>query len=112
MAAILAPLVVVADRVSAMDGRVSIAAVNGPENTVISGTARDVTELVETFAAAGFKSSALRVSHAFHSALIEPMLDEFEAVARSAQLGHRNVAPGRCRTSPRWRRTWMRTTAR
>ncbi|WP_380283509.1 SDR family NAD(P)-dependent oxidoreductase [Kitasatospora purpeofusca] len=56
---------------------VDIAAVNGPRAVVISGDAEAVAQVAEGFE----RSKALTVSHAFHSALMEPMLDEFRAVA-------------------------------
>ena len=58
--------------------QVSIAALNAPENTVISGPQADVDALVARFATQGIEAQALTVSHAFHSSLMEPMLDEFE----------------------------------
>ncbi|MGW0754742.1 beta-ketoacyl synthase N-terminal-like domain-containing protein, partial [Streptomyces sp. NPDC002587] len=60
---------------------VDIAAVNGPESVVVSGVEAAVLAVGEHFAAAGRKTSRLSVSHAFHSALMEPMLDELRAVA-------------------------------
>jgi acyl transferase domain-containing protein/NADPH:quinone reductase-like Zn-dependent oxidoreductase/acyl carrier protein len=62
--------------------RISIAAVNGPRSTVISGERDAVAEVVAAFEQARVQARELRVSHAFHSALMEPMLDEFEAIAR------------------------------
>ncbi|WP_280277974.1 SDR family NAD(P)-dependent oxidoreductase [Nocardia wallacei] len=59
-----------------VDG-VEIAAINGPDAVVISGDSGPVGDLAARFAARGRKTSRLRVSHAFHSALMEPMLDEF-----------------------------------
>ncbi len=66
--------------------RVDIAAVNGPQQTVISGDAPAVTALCERLTAAGIRCQALTVSHAFHSARMEPMLDAFEGAVRGLAL--------------------------
>ncbi|WP_455768957.1 type I polyketide synthase [Micromonospora zamorensis] len=58
---------------------VSIAAVNGPRSIVLSGR----QDAVEAVAAHFGKAKRLTVSHAFHSALMEPMLDDFRRVAES-----------------------------
>ncbi|WP_280215047.1 type I polyketide synthase [Nocardia cyriacigeorgica] len=65
------------------DGRVSMAAVNGPSSVVLSGAAAAIDEIAERFAAEGARTSRLRVSHAFHSPLMEPMLAEFRRVAQA-----------------------------
>ncbi|WP_455363831.1 type I polyketide synthase [Saccharopolyspora gregorii] len=62
--------------------RVAIAAVNGPTALVLAGDEPDVRELAEGFAANGRKTKRLRVSHAFHSPLMDTMLEEFGRTAR------------------------------
>jgi len=60
------------------DPRVSIAAVNGPDSVVVAGSA----EAIDALDFGEEKTRRLRVSHAFHSPLMEPMLEEFRAVAK------------------------------
>ncbi|GAA3354005.1 hypothetical protein GCM10020366_09300 [Saccharopolyspora gregorii] len=62
--------------------RVAIAAINGPTALVLAGDEPDVRELAEGFAANGRKTKRLRVSHAFHSPLMDTMLEEFGRTAR------------------------------
>ncbi|WP_338320463.1 type I polyketide synthase, partial [Streptomyces lonarensis] len=61
--------------------QVSIAAINGPASTVISGDDNAVTEIAATLAEQGIKTKRLTVSHAFHSPHMDTMLAEFERVA-------------------------------
>ncbi|MGF2953416.1 acyltransferase domain-containing protein, partial [Mycobacterium sp. THU-M116] len=64
-----------------LDGQVGLAAVNGPFSVVISGARDDVVAVAERFRGQGRRVHRLAVSHAFHSPLMEPMVDEFAAVA-------------------------------
>ncbi|MYX95507.1 acyltransferase domain-containing protein, partial [Streptomyces sp. SID486] len=61
--------------------RTGIAAVNGPAALVVSGDAADVERITAELAARGHDTRRLRVSHAFHSPLMEPMLAEFRRIA-------------------------------
>lgn len=78
MVSIAAPESEVAGRLGA---QVAIAAINGPRQTVISGDAAAVAAVVASFEAEGVTCRALPVSHAFHSPLVDPALDAFEAAA-------------------------------
>jgi amino acid adenylation domain-containing protein len=62
---------------------IAIAAINGPESVVISGDRVAVHTIGQRLKAQGVTTKALKVSHAFHSPLMAPMLSEFEQVARS-----------------------------
>ena len=58
----------------------SVAAYNGA-NTVLSGSAQDLENAVAGLVADGVRCDWLETSHAFHSALLDPILDEFESYA-------------------------------
>ncbi len=81
MAAVLAEEPQVAAAIAPYRGHVSIAAVNGPRNTVISGAQSAVQAVMEKFLSEGVIVRPLAVSHAFHSPLVEPILDAFEQAA-------------------------------
>ncbi|MBW5262718.1 acyltransferase domain-containing protein, partial [Streptomyces sp. P01-F02] len=66
---------------------VAVAAVNGPRSVVVSGREAPVAELVGKLADQGRRTSTLRVSHAFHSPLMEPMLAEFGAAVAGLSFG-------------------------
>ncbi|MFJ9034873.1 type I polyketide synthase, partial [Streptomyces sp. NPDC102274] len=63
-----------------LSGEVSIAAINGPASVVVSGDEGAVLAVAAHLEAQGRKTTRLRVSHAFHSPLMRPMLDEFRSV--------------------------------
>ncbi|WP_329613778.1 SDR family NAD(P)-dependent oxidoreductase [Streptomyces brevispora] len=74
-----------------LSGEVGIAAVNGPRSVVVSGVEAAVADLVGKFAGQGRRTSVLRVSHAFHSPLMEPMLEEFGAVVAGLEFGAASI---------------------
>ena len=81
MAAVMASEGRVRSLISAWSNDIEIAAVNAPENVVISGRKSAVDAVIERAKADGINVTRLVVSHAFHSPLVEPMLDEFERIA-------------------------------
>jgi len=90
----------VADAIAPFGKTVSIGAVNGPENTVISGSSEFVAKVIKELEAEGIKAQRLRVSHAFHSHLMDPILDAFEQAASevtyfSPRLGLMSNVTGR-----------------
>ena len=72
--------------------RLGIAAVNGPRMTVVAGDEDALAPLVRHFEQQGGKARRLRVSHAFHSPLMAPMLDAFRSVARSVTFHQPSIA--------------------
>ncbi len=84
MASILADDRRVAEAIAPYADRVAIAAINGPESTVISGERTAVQEILQQLEAAGIKTRPLQVSNSFHSPLVEPVLEEFERSCRRA----------------------------
>jgi acyl transferase domain-containing protein/acyl-CoA synthetase (AMP-forming)/AMP-acid ligase II/surfactin synthase thioesterase subunit len=81
MLGVLAPGDVVRDVIAAHAPRLAVAAVNSPLHHVLSGPDARVRAAAEGFAERGVSTGWLRVSHAFHSELMDPVLDAFEAEA-------------------------------
>ena len=65
--------------------RISVAAYNGP-NTVLSGPGEDLEQIVAKLTDDGIRCTWLDTSHAFHSELLEPALDEFESYAKGFEF--------------------------
>ncbi|MEU5182904.1 beta-ketoacyl synthase N-terminal-like domain-containing protein [Streptomyces longwoodensis] len=63
------------------EAELSLAAVNGPRATVLSGDAEAAARVAAHWAERGRRTKRLRVGHAFHSARMEPVLDAFREVA-------------------------------
>ncbi|WP_374936154.1 beta-ketoacyl synthase N-terminal-like domain-containing protein, partial [Streptomyces sp. SM9] len=80
-----------AETAGRLTGGLSLAAVNGPDSVVIAGPDHEVDALASEFAAEGRKVQRLAVSHAFHSALMEPMLDAFHDVAKGLGYGEPRI---------------------
>ncbi|MDW5329550.1 polyketide synthase [Plantactinospora sp. KLBMP9567] len=71
----------VAAALAGREREAAVAAVNGPASVVISGGRDAVFEIAAGFAAAGHRTRRLRVSHAFHSPLVDEVLAELRAAA-------------------------------
>ena len=61
-------------------GRAGLAAVNTATSMVVSGDSDALTALRRQWHTAGYRTTPLRVSHAFHSHHIDPMLEEFRTI--------------------------------
>lgn len=86
MAAIFATPSQMEEFVVDYNGQVSIAAINGPESIVLSGVSQSVEAILKRLEDRGIAWHRLGVSHAFHSALMDPILDEFEEIISSVRL--------------------------
>jgi polyketide synthase 12 len=70
-----------------LTAEIGIAAVNGPASVVVSGTEAGVFAVADQLRGQGRRVHRLAVSHAFHSPLMDPMLDEFGTVAAGLVIG-------------------------
>ena len=113
MAAVQATEAEVLPLLAGREPELSVAAVNGPASVVLSGGEQAVLAIVERFRDQGRKTRRLRVSHAFHSPLMEPMLAEFRLVAEGlsyqdpsipvvSNVTGRLVEPGELCTAEYW----------
>lgn len=71
---------------SLLGADLSIAAINGPRDCVVSGQTELINELETRLSAQGVVTSRLRTSHAFHSAMMSPMLEQFRAEVQKIDL--------------------------
>jgi polyene macrolide polyketide synthase len=77
----------VAETLAGLEDKLSIAAVNGPRAVVISGETDALDEIELLWTGRGADTKRLRVSHAFHSPLMEPMLEDFAEVTQGIDYG-------------------------
>ena len=70
----------------------AIAAINAPESVVLSGAQSAVDAIAQQLAAQGRRVHPLAVSHAFHSPLMEPMLEEFARIAARVEAREPQIA--------------------
>jgi malonyl CoA-acyl carrier protein transacylase/SAM-dependent methyltransferase len=99
---------------------VSIAAINGPDSVVISGQTGAIDTVLALLKTQRIRSRALAVTQASHSPLMEPLLDEFEAVASGVSyqepllpmvstVSGEMIQPGQISQAAYWREHTRRT---
>lgn len=91
MIAVLTDQKTIEKAIWAYSHQVTIAALNGPENIVISGYRQAIHDIVANLQAKGIQTIQLKVSHAFHSPLMEPLLADFEHVAAKINYSPPNI---------------------
>ncbi|MFE0603977.1 type I polyketide synthase [Streptomyces sp. NPDC058871] len=79
MASVPLPVDAVRERIAGWDGRLSVAAVNGPSSTVVSGDADAVAELVAEFVEEGVRARLIEVDYASHSSHVEEIREQLLA---------------------------------
>ncbi len=91
MVAIAAPEVAVLETLDGLGGSVSVAAVNAPGSVVVSGEEGAVGRVAEVWRDRGVRTKRLRVSHAFHSSLMDGMLEEFGEAVSGLSFGEPGI---------------------
>ena len=74
-----------------VDGEVSLAAINAPGFTVLSGPHHAIDRVEAVLARESVAARRLHTSHAFHSAMMEPILGEFEQLVSGVRLNKPNI---------------------
>ncbi len=77
---------IISNYISPYKDQVSIAAINGPNSTVISGDLITLDKICNKIKSSGYNYTPLTVSHGFHSPLMQPIVEEFERVANSVKF--------------------------
>ncbi|KAM0333327.1 hypothetical protein ACHAQA_001988 [Verticillium albo-atrum] len=86
MLAVQGPVETVKEALGSEGASVNVACINGPRETVLSGEAGQMSAIATQLSASGFKCTQLKVPFAFHSAQVEPILGDFEQLARSVRF--------------------------
>ncbi|AVQ71833.1 MULTISPECIES: type I polyketide synthase [Microcystis] len=81
MAAIFAPIETVKSVISPYGDQVEIATINSSENIVISGDKEAINQIKADLESQSIEVRLLKVSHAFHSGMMQPILGEFKVIA-------------------------------
>ncbi|MBZ4421925.1 SDR family NAD(P)-dependent oxidoreductase [Myxococcus sp. RHSTA-1-4] len=68
-----------------LPAELSIAAVNSPGTCVVAGPVASVESFAETLASRGVNSTRLHTSHAFHSSMMDPILEAFREAVRKVK---------------------------
>jgi malonyl CoA-acyl carrier protein transacylase len=82
MVAVFADEAQVREAIQGYEQEIAIAAINGPQSFVISGKRQSLEMVRASLEAQGIKTKVLNVSHAFHSPLMEPMIETFRRTAQ------------------------------
>lgn len=85
MLAVMSSAGLLSDLVAEIQG-LSIACVNGPQETVLSGTVADIDAAADRLASHGTKSKKLNLQYAFHSSQVDAILAEFEDIAKAVHF--------------------------
>ena len=112
MLSVRAPATDIAPFLKAADD-VSVAALNGPQNTVLSGAANTIDVLETQLIGEGFRCQRLLVSHAFHSPMMQPMVSAFREAIQAltfkpgeilmiSNLGGVRIEPGETLDANYW----------
>ena len=91
MAAVFAAEGVVEEVIAPYAGRISVAAYNGPANMVISGEETALDVVLGELQKQRIKFRKLAISQAAHSPMIDPLLDEFENIARTISFSEPQI---------------------
>ena len=84
-----------------LDSRLDIAAINSPNLCVVAGPHEAIATLEKEFESEGVAVRHLHTSHAFHSQMMDPVLDPFQQLLRRAAFGEPQI-PFVSNVTARW----------